>query len=146
MCLCVCLCVSTHQSISVCISTSLYRYSVFSYAGVSIMYASGSLVFKCWRLTVRGDGLHHHLQHYAYYIRWRSAAEGPFPAFQGWGSCTHGASARNSVTRSSRRIKDRAQGKVDRPHTVWDKHTCPRKRELPVTHWKRSTLLHRDKV
>lgn len=90
VCLCVCLCVYTHQSISVCISTSLYRYSVFSYAGVSIMYASGSLVFKCWRLTAHGDGLHHHLQHYAYYIRWRSAAEGPFPAFQGWGSCTHG--------------------------------------------------------
>lgn len=44
--------------------------------------------FKCWRLTVHGDDLHHHLQQYAYYIRWRSAAEGPFLRSKA-GACAH---------------------------------------------------------
>lgn len=129
VCACVCVCIYTPKYFCVYFHEPVQIQRVL--VGWRLYYVCQWIPgFKCWRLTVQGDDLHHHLQQYAYYIRWRSAAEGPFPAFRGWGLCAHGPRRWNSVTRSSRRIKDRAQGKVDRPHTVWDKHTRPRKREL----------------
>lgn len=78
--------------------------------------------FKCWRLTVHGDAS----SPAAVCILYNTLT---FPALQGLAGAHMGLRT-ELCDMLLTYIKDRAQGKVDRPHTDSYKHTCPHKCKL----------------